>query len=151
MEGFPDDGVLGQTGPGGSEAPVGAPDPQQQQMQAMQAMQNQIIQQFLDRCRGINLIDAASNRGILNRIVTENAERVVASEEFQRVVTKINQERDRGMGRIYLSNAEVEAVDKDLEGKVPSAQVWMSLLTTLGYGVTESSKGDDERRLMISW
>lgn len=121
-------------------------------MAEAQAAQHQLIQQFLNTCQQITLLNASSNRGMLNKLVTDYAERIVEVEEFQEVVNQINRARDRGEDRICLLETQIKAIYQVFEERsFPSSRIWLSMLTTLGYAVMEYKYPGHSTEITIAW
>lgn len=139
MEGFPHDGMLGQTG---------GVSPEQVQQQAAMEHRNKIISQFMGTLQTIGIIDSGSSRGILNGILTEHIDRVIKSDGVQAIAKRIESARNIGEDRIVVSKNEIAQIDKELSD-LPSSRMWISVLTTLQYGVVPSNESEGE--IIVLW
>ena len=132
MEGFPQDGVIGQTNP----------------QQALMQEQQRIINEFLGTFRNIGLLDAGSTRGIVNGHLTSIASVVANTNGMKMLADKMSKAREKSEDRIALSSDEVRQIENDLEQANLSKNVWLSVLTTLQFGIIPDQSGDVEYTIL---
>ncbi|MCK5610059.1 hypothetical protein KAR91_49760 [Candidatus Pacearchaeota archaeon] len=139
MEGFPQNGMLGQTG---------GESPEQEQQQAAMEHRNRVISQFMGTLQTVGIIDAGSSRGLLNGVLTEYVDKVIQSDGFKAIAKRIELARNIGEDRITINEEEVVQIDKELTD-LPSPRMWISILTTLQYGVIPGNESENE--FIVLW
>lgn len=101
----------------------------------------QLINKFMGTLAKINLIDAASTRGVANGVLVQNIDEIVKSEGMQALAKSIAEARDRGLDRISVSEDEAAKIESELLNSDFGRQVWLSVLTTLQYAIIPQDGG----------
>ncbi len=137
MQGFPQDNVLGQTGVDQDNI-----TPEMLQQKAVMDERNRIINKFMTGVQSVGMVDATTNRGILNGLLADNIDIIVGCATFKNISKRISSARDIGLDSIIVSCEEIEEIEYQMKGNEISSGSWISVLTTLQYGVIRKDNGE---------